>query len=91
MNDEILPCESLEDPTIVSKNPKQRMMLLEDVELATWLSSALSDEKVCDEFKKIINSWFDTFFDTSKDIQDKFDMLDKEKILSSIDLTDFPD
>ena len=31
------------------------------VELGPWLSAALSDSKPCDEFKQVINKWFERF------------------------------
>jgi len=41
-----------------SMPPEVEEMRKASVELATWLSAALGDPKVCSEYKYAINNWF---------------------------------
>lgn len=38
--------------------PEVEDMREASMELAKWLSAALDDPKVCDEYKEVINNWF---------------------------------
>jgi hypothetical protein len=39
----------------------KKVMKPEDLKIGDWLSAALSDPKVCAEFKTDIEAWFDSF------------------------------
>lgn len=41
----------------------KRIPTKQDIDIGAWLSAALSDPKVCAQFKKDIQEWFNSFED----------------------------